>query len=549
MEFELHRNASGSLSSFLTLHVLSRFYRKSTLARGPKFRVNYRGVKMKRLVFLFVIGLMPFAFLFLPVRGSCDSPHLLKGIDLYKQENYEEAAEMLSQARNEDPKSSIAAFFLGLTYKQMMDYPKAAVHLEEAVTLTPKIKEALIDLIDVLIQLDRLDEAGKWLAVAEQQEIYPAKTAFLRGLYRQKQEKDDQAVEAFEKARSLDPSLGQAVDFQIGIIYLKQKKLGLAKERFETVYVKDPLTDLGTFARQYQDILETREFLERPFRFTLGVFGQYDTNLVLKPIDASLTPSVTGEDVYTLVSSFRAEYVPRLEGPWMFSAQYAFLSNIHNKFTHTHDSIGNTLSVTPGYDFGGFSLNLAATYTHVLLRNPDYEGYLGYLNVGPLLRTPLGEDKILDFFFGYLNKNYFEAPLLDAENRDSNGLNPNLSFYWFFRDNAFLNFRYEFVKEDTEGANWDYNGNRFTLSVSYPILEKVTLQLYGEYFHQDFRNTHTIFGVKRKDRVYTGSIGLIWEFYRNTNLLLQYNRIQADSNIPLYEYNRDLYTLGIEYRF
>jgi len=504
---------------------------------------------MKRLVFLLVMGLMPFAFLFLPVPGSCDSPLLLEGIDLYKQESYEEAAETLVRARNEDPKSSTAAFFLGLTYKQMMDYPKAAVHLEEAVTLSPKIRDALIELIDVLIQLDRLEEAGKWIAVAEEQEISPAKTAFLRGLYWQKLGKDDQAIEAFEKARSLDPSLGQAAEFQIGIIYFKQKKLDLAKKRFETVYVKDPLTDLGTFARQYQDILETREFLERPFRFTLGVFGQYDTNLVLKPVDASLTPFVTGEDVYTLVSSFRAEYVPRLEGPWTFSAQYAFLSNVHNKFADTHDSMGNTISVTPGYDFGGFSLNLAATYTYVLLRNPDYDGYLGYLNVGPLLRKPLGEDKILDFFFGYLNKNYFDAPLLDAENRDSNGLNPSLSFYWFFRNGAFLNFRYEFVKEDTEGANWDYIGNRLSLSVSYPILEKVTLQLYGEYFDQDFRNTHTIFGVKRKDRVYTGSIGLIWEFYRNTNLLLQYNYIRDDSNIPLYEYDRSLYTLGLEYRF
>lgn len=504
---------------------------------------------MKKPMFLLAIGLTAFSFLFFPVRGSCDSPHLLKGIDLYKQENYEEAAETLSQARKEDPKSSAAAFFLGLTYKQMMNYPDAAVHLEDAVTLPPKIKEALLELIDVLIQLDRLDEAGKWIAVAEQQEIYPAKTAFLKGLYWQKRNKGDQAIEAFEKARSLDPSFAQAVDFQIGMIYFQQKKHDLAKERFQTVYVKDPLTDLGTFARQYKDIVETREFLERPFRFTLGVFGQYDTNLLLKPVDASLAPAVTGEDVWALVSSFRAEYVPRLEGPWVFSAQYAFLSNIHNKFTNTRDSMGNTLSVTPGYDFGGFSLYVAATYTYVLLRDPDYERYLGYLNVGPLLRKPLGEDMILDLFLGYLNKDYFYEPLLDAENRDSNGINPNLSFYWFFRNGAFLNLRYEFAKEDTKGVNWDYMGHRLSLSVSYPVLEKVTLQVYGEAFDQDFRNVNTVFGVKREDRVYTGSIGLVWEFYRNANLLLQYNCIQANSNIPLYEYNRSLYTFGIEYRF
>jgi tetratricopeptide (TPR) repeat protein len=500
------------------------------------------------------MGLIAFSFLFLPDQGLCESPLLLKGIGLYKQENYEEAVEMLNQARKEEPKSSAAAFFLGLTYKQLMNYPQAAVHLEDAVTLTPKIKEALLEFVDVLIELGRLDEAGKWLAIAEQEGIFPAKTAFMKGLYYQKLEKEDQAIEAFEKARALDPSLSQAVDFQIAMIYVKQKKVDLAKERLQTVYVRDPLTDLGTFARQYQDILETKEFLERPFRFTVGVFGQYDTNLVLKPIDASLTPTVTGEAVWTLVSSFRVEYVPRLAGPWLFNAQYAFLSNIHSKFGDNYDSMGNSISVTPGYDFGGFSLNVAATYTYVLLRNPDYESYLGYLNAGPLLRKPIGDDKILDVYLGYMNKTYFQGAQLEDENRDSTGLNPQLSFYWFFKNGAFLNFRYEFVKEDTDGANWDYSGNLVALTVSYPLLEKVTLQVYGYVFDQDFKNPNTnsvpgMFGVKREDRTYTGSIGLIWEFYRNMNLLLQYNHTHVDSNIDYYEYKRDLYTFGIEYRF
>jgi len=504
---------------------------------------------MKRMTFLLVLGLMAFSSLFFPVRGSCESPLLLKGIELYKQENYEEALGTLNQARREEPRSSTAAFFLGLTYKQMMNYPQAAVHLEDAVTLTPKIKEALLELVDVLIELGRLDDARKWLAVAEQEGIFPAKTAFLKGLYYQKLEKEDQAIEAFEKARALDPSFSQAADFQIAMIYVKQKKVDLAKERLQTVYVRDPLTDLGSFARQYQDILETREFQERPFRFTVGVYGQYDTNLVLKPIDASLAPTMTGEEVWTLVSSFRAEYVPRLTGPWLFNAQYSFLSNIHDKFTHTHDSMGNSLSVTPGYDFGGFSLNVAATYTYVLLRNPGYDSYLGYLNAGPLLRKPFGDDKILDVYVGYINKTYFQSPLDQVDNRDSTGVNPQLSFYWFFRQGAFLNFRYEFVKEDTDGVNWDYSGNALSLNFSYPLLEKVTLQLYGYVLDQDFKNTNTWFGVKREDRTYTGSIGLVWEFYRNMNLLLQYNHTHVDSNIPIYEYNRSLYTFGVEYRF
>jgi len=497
-----------------------------------------------------LLAIFPVLFCLIPENdGICESPKLLKGIELYKQESYEEAVELLIEARKDDPSSSAAAFFLGLTYKQMMDYPKAAENLQAAVTLTPKIKEALVKFIDVLIQLDRVEEAEKWISVAEREQIFPDKVTFLKGLYFQKAQKDAEAIEAFEKAKEMDPSFTQAADFQIALIYVRQRKLDLAKERFRTVYLKDPLTDLGAFAREYQNLVDARMFLERPLRFSVGVFGQYDTNLVLKPDDAVFAGGVTGEQVWTMVTSFRADFVPRLTGPWLFTGQYAFLSNVHNKFTHTHDSLGNTVSITPGYDFGDFSLSLAATYSHALLRNPSYKEHLGYLNAGPLLRAPIGQDKLLDLYFGYIHKEFHQPALIDDEDRDSQGINSYASFYWFFVQGAFLNLRYDLFNENTDGANWAYLGHRFALNVSYPIIEKVSLQLYGEAFIQDYKNTNTIFKVKREDRTYTGSIGLVWEFYKHANILVQYNHTKADSNIGLYDYTRDLVTCGVEYRF
>jgi len=50
-----------------------------------------------------------------------------------------------------------------MTYKQMMDYPKALENFRDAVTLTPKIKQALIELIDVAVQLQKLEEAKSGL--------------------------------------------------------------------------------------------------------------------------------------------------------------------------------------------------------------------------------------------------------------------------------------------------------------------------------------------------------------------------------------------------
>jgi len=85
--------------------------------------------------------------------------------------------------------------------------------------------------------------------------------------------------------------------------------------------------------------------------------------------------------------------------------------------------------------------------------------------------------------------------------------------------------------------------------MTVPLAPKVKLQLSGQAFLQEYKNTHTVFDIKREDDIYRGSIGITWEFYRNTDLVLQFNTTSADSNIAIYDYDRNVYSAGIEYRF
>src|SRR3989304_10641205 len=141
---------------------------------------------------------------------------LSRGIEEYKDENFEEALELLVKARKEDPASSLAAFYLGLTYKQLMNYKEASANFRDAVKLKPPIKEAVVELIEVLYNLDEFQEAKKWLDVAERENIKPAQTAFLKGLILLKENNNLEAIKAFEKSKELDGSLTQAAAFQIG---------------------------------------------------------------------------------------------------------------------------------------------------------------------------------------------------------------------------------------------------------------------------------------------------------------------------------------------
>jgi tetratricopeptide (TPR) repeat protein len=497
------------------------------------------------LCFLFLLtGIFLSSFTF-----SQESASLEEGIGLYKAEKYDQAVNALLKAREEDPKSTTAAFFLGMAYKQLMDYEAATKPLGDAITMTPKIKEALIELIEVNVRLGRTEEANKWIGVAEQEKIEPANTAFLKGLVLLQEGKNREAAASFENAKALDPKIAQASDIQIAMTKVRESELKDAKQSFESAITADPNSDLAGFARQYLAKVEDTLYERRPLRFTLSLFGQYDDNMVLKPSDDDLATGVTDEASLVLNTAFRMSYNPQIKGPFLFSAYYALASGLHKEHSDTHDSLSNTISITPGYNFGKAALNVAATYNYFLVRQPDYEKYSGKLSVGPMLRFAINNNQLLEVFGGYNKDKYYEEVYFDNEVRSSTGISAYGSWVWLFKKNSFLNFRYQYVKQDAEGANWDNVSNSVSGNVVIPAAEKVKLQLSGEYMMKNFDTTHTMFDIKREDRIYNLTASVSWEFYRNLSLIGQITRISNGSNIGIYDYTRNMYTTGLEYRF
>ena len=206
-----------------------------------------------RIVSLAGLGVFLIQFAFADPNSSLE-----QGIRHFQRENNDEAASLLKKAREEDPASSRAAFYLGMTLKRLQRYDEAKKHLADAVTLTPKVKEALHELIEVEYQLGDFEEAKRWITTAEQEGMRPAQTAFLKGLVLSKEGKGAESVEAFKKAKELDPALAQSVDYQIGMTHLKEKSFDEAEEAFKEVIVLDPNTDIGAYASEYLRAIERR---------------------------------------------------------------------------------------------------------------------------------------------------------------------------------------------------------------------------------------------------------------------------------------------------
>ena len=498
-----------------------------------------------------------------PIPAWADSPELLEGIDLYKQEAYGAAEAAFIVARQKEPENSTAAFFLGMTYKQVADYPKAAEQFEDAVTLTPRIKEALIELIDVLTRIgtpESLARAEKWIAVAEKEAIYPAKTAFLKGMVLGKQGKNDEAIAAFEQSKSLDPSVAQSADFQIAMSHLRAKRLDQARQQLDSAVLLDPNSDLASFARQYQDSVSQR--LEDVWRFTVSASGLYDTNLLLRWNDVQSAPPWPGgeEETPGVNTNVRVDYRPVLKGNWLFNAQFAFDGTWYQNNSTTNDTLSAGIYAVPGYNYGRYSVNLAANYNYASKKRPYYQDASEFFSIGPLFRFVLSSDQLLEFFAGYDKKEFELAPIDPRGDRDSDTFRTYVS--WFFSNvaGAFVNLRLAYLDENANGEWWSNIGTQLLANVTIPATDKFRIQLSGQGFWKNFDTevpdprviggSSVTLSTKRRDDQFQGILGFNYELWITDLLLIgQYTYTRNESNVAIYDYDRQIISAGLEYRF
>lgn len=475
-----------------------------------------------------------------------------KGIGQYKHENYEEALVTLKTARQEEPQSSLAAYYLGLTYKQMQNYQEAIPNLKDAITFSPKIKGALLELIDCFYQLGKFDDAMYWISQAQADGVRPAQVVFMKGLVLLKDEKWEDAIAAFKDAKDLDPSMAQACNYQIGMAYLKGKKIDYAQKAFTEVVITDPNSNMANFANEYVSTLSKRKEAMKPFRFTFDAAWQYDDNVILKPDDTAIAANISDKadsrQVYTASGEYNHMFNDWLGARALYTFYYAKQSNLG-----FYDTLVNNFTIQPTIYLQDALITFPSGYSHTLVND---KAYLSSPYASGIYNIMVGDSNMGQASISYKNEDYLWAPSIPDENRDGNNLAGSLGWYQFFSDKkGFLNLRYAMDKDWTRGDNWEYLGNRVSATFLAPgaminsALEKFNLTISGDIFFQNFSKSNTVYNVHRKDTVYTVSALAAYKIFKDAQIQLQYTHVVDNSNISVYQYTRNIYSAGVEIKF
>lgn len=86
-------------------------------------------------------------------------PTTQQAVAEYDRENYEEALAMLQSARQDEGGSALNDYYTGLALKQTGDEAGAVASLTAALQGPQPKKDAVVDLVSLLINLDRTEDA------------------------------------------------------------------------------------------------------------------------------------------------------------------------------------------------------------------------------------------------------------------------------------------------------------------------------------------------------------------------------------------------------
>jgi len=469
------------------------------------------------------------------------------GLQQFKQGNYEEAFDALTLAREQDPRSATAAYYLGLTLKKMQRLDQAISELLASVTLQPPVKEGFLELADAYYVMDKFDEALRALNIAAQERLDQGQIEFLRALVYMKKKDYPAAKAGFEKAKAADQKLASAADFQIATISQRLGKLLEARDLFIKVSDRDPGSDSGIMAKQLADTLTKQ--LDKKYSFNASVNAQiqYDSNVNLgNDVTSSGTGSISGEKDTSVVLALRAEYARTSTTPRSLKFQYNGYINKHQKMNE-YDVQSHSVSVVPGYWLGENSASMPVTFTYTLV---DSKKYLQAIGLTPTYSFTAGQDRFAVATIRYQKKNYLETITTPDENRDSTDLGAGISWSRLIKQQkGFLNFKYDLNKEDAVGENWSYLGHKIGAGALYPLTDIAKVSLGIEVYRQAFTNVNTSFGIKRTDTSYMGSAQLIYALTKSMDAQAQFVTMKADSTIGIYEYQKNIISIGLTARF
>ena len=334
-----------------------------------------------------------------------------------------------------------------------------------------------------------------------------------------------------------------------GLSYQKQGRSKEARVVLSNIYTLEPTSPVSEPAMRLFDVLKMEERVKRPYQFFATFRSLYDDNVRLLPQENVLSvghPRASFGEQAILYGEYSLINRPN----YKFNLSYGFSQTIYNS-DRKFDVQGHTpgLSFVYSGEIGpvGYSPRVDYFFDWVFLGS---DWFLHRHTARPSLTLTMGPHLVTLLVYTFEHRDFRSVPDFRQDDRD--GVLNEIGFTQFFRTadaRHYIKLGYYKSWANTIGSNWDYDANNLLAGIQYTLPKKVRLNVDYSWEDRDYPHKNIFFSKKREDTERLLNVSVSRNIGSHVTAFGGYLRRDNNSNIALYDFEKNIYSLGMTYRY
>jgi tetratricopeptide (TPR) repeat protein len=176
----------------------------------------------------------------------------------FQRKNYDKAAQLLQQARIQNPEHSGCLRILGHTFFKLKKYREAMSFIRKAIDLAPDDKESLYTLAECYREANQIEQALKIFSHLRPDPQMGAQSCLMAGTINMETHQETKAIEDFEiglKHQNIDQDIAIEMKYKLAACYLKTNEIARALGYLRDIQTVNPnYRDVTVLVGKYQEL-------------------------------------------------------------------------------------------------------------------------------------------------------------------------------------------------------------------------------------------------------------------------------------------------------
>ena len=510
-----------------------------------------RGVRMR-----LALGALALLAVVAPAAANTRSQQLYaKALVPFQAQRWEDARALLTEALSADPNDAVASYYRGLASARLGATADAIRDLERALAVRPDLTPAVLDLGILYFDSGQYPAAGQWLERAYQRAETRFPAAFYLGMTHLRLGDPERAAPYFEEAGK-DPALRAAAQYYQGVALLRAGETARGRTLLQQAELGPAEAQTTQLARQFLADGAAPAAVaaaDKPWAVHANAGFGYDSNVALIPDGsaAQVGLDTEGEEDGFFRVGAGARFRLYDGAPGSAHLGYDLYQSVHfssSRFDLQSHRLNLTLATPIHRQL--FQFGLAGEYEFYLL---DYQSFYQTGRGTPFVNLFTGDVAATQVFYTFGGQDFFRGPFNPFRDAYINRAGVRQYFLLGAVD-RFLSVGYtwdDFDPLSRDGTDFAYMDNMFDVQVDFGVLDLFHGQVGYLFDLQDYEhpNSRTGFTKRRHDRQSQFVVHLSRAFTDVISADLAYLGVLNDSNIDVFEYNRNLIQANVWLQF